>query len=394
MSDAAQGKLRLLAHTDFEYHPRDGEVFGEHAFTLFFASLAPHLGSLTVLGRVDSSGERARYPLGGAIEFVGLPYYESLTALRGSLPAMASALRRYWRALDDVDAVWLLGPHPLQIGFGLIARLRRREVALGVRQDTPSYVASRHPDRPGLKLAARVLDWLWRQAARRAPVVVVGPAIAERYAHAPRLLEITASLVSEDELGRTDAAPARSYDGEIDVLSVGRVETEKNPLLLADLLARLRSREPRWRLRVAGEGPMLGELEGRLRELGVHESARLLGYVPFGDALMGIYRDSHVLAHVSWTEGFPQVLIEAFAAGLPVVATDVGGIRAAVEDCCLLVPAGDAGALERAIRRVVEEPELRARLVAAGREYAATRTIEAQSAAVGLFLGRSLDPRG
>src|SRR5262249_54859450 len=55
----------------------------------------------------------------------------------------------------------------------------------------------------------------------------------------------------------------------------------------------------------------------------------LLGYVPLDDGLLDVYRTSHVFLHVSWTEGLPQVLFEASAAGTPVVATDTGGVGAA-----------------------------------------------------------------
>ena len=57
--------------------------------------------------------------------------------------------------------------------------------------------------------------------------------------------------------------------------------------------------------------------------------------MPLRDGLLALYRSAHVLLHVSWTEGLPQVLFEAFAAGLPVVATDVGGVAEAAGDGAL-----------------------------------------------------------
>ncbi len=53
----------------------------------------------------------------------------------------------------------------------------------------------------------------------------------------------------------------------------------------------------------------------------------LLGYVPIDDGLLDRYRQADVFLHVSWTEGFPQVLLEAFASRTPAVATEVGGVR-------------------------------------------------------------------
>jgi glycosyltransferase involved in cell wall biosynthesis len=167
---------------------------------------------------------------------------------------------------------------------------------------------------------------------------------------------------------------------------VGRLEPEKNPLLMADVLARLDAGRARWRLVVCGEGPMGAPLARRLEELGMGERAELRGYVPFGPALLELYRGCHALLHVSFTEGLPQVLLEAFAAGLPVVATDVGGIREAVGDAALLVPPDDPAAAAEALAKIAADAELRARLVRAGNRYVRRRTIDVEVSRLASFL--------
>src|SRR5207244_12746366 len=135
---------------------------------------------------------------------------------------------------------------------------------------------------------------------------------------------------------------ARCHEGPLSLLSVGRIDTEKNPLLLPEILQRLRRSARDWRLVVCGEGPLRGPLEARFSELGLLDRVQLPGYVPIDGGLMDLYRSSHAFLHVSWTEGFPQVLIEAFASCLPVVATAVGGVRAAAGGAAVLVAPGDA----------------------------------------------------
>ena len=95
---------------------------------------------------------------------------------------------------------------------------------------------------------------------------------------------------------------------------------------------------------------------------------------PTGPQLLALYQDSHALLHVSWTEGFPQVLVEAFAAGLPVVATDVGGVAAAVGHAVRLIPPGDADAAASELGAVAADRGLREGLIRAGHDYAAART--------------------
>ncbi len=378
--------MRLAVFTDYVYHQRDGELYAERAFALFLARLGTLLDRLVLVGRFGPGSDSAPYALPSGVEFVGLPYYPSLgptTALR----ALGGAMRQFWRALDGVDCVWLLGPHPFVVPFVAIARLRRRRVVLGVRQEFRSYIASRHPGRPVWKLAALALECTFRLLARRCAVIVVGPGLARQYRHARRLLEINVSLVGEDEVV-DPRANGRSYDGELRLISVGRLETEKNPLLLAEVLALLSRDGRRWTLRVCGEGELAGALEARLAELGLGDRAQLLGYVPFGERLAELYRTSHVLLHVSWTEGMPQVLLEGFAAATPVVATDVGGVGGAVAGAALLVPPGDAAAAAEAVRSVVDDPGLRERLREVAHRYVLAHTAEAETLAVAEFLRR------
>ncbi|MDQ3935941.1 MAG: glycosyltransferase family 4 protein [Actinomycetota bacterium] len=381
--------MRLAVYTDYVYRREDGAVYAERAFALFLARLGEQLDRLVIVGRLDPRAGRSHYRLPDDVEFVPLPHYPSLVDARRSVPAMARSLGRFWRVLRDVDGAWLLGPYALSVMFAVLAAVRGRRVALGVRQDTPRYVRSRHPGRRWVHVAADALEGVYRLMARRWPVVVVGPQLARNYSRAVAVLPIAVSLVSERDLVEPGAAlAARSYDGDgpLVALSVGRIEREKNPLLLADVLARLREEDSRWRLVVCGEGPMMEELASRLRSLGVEEHCDLRGYVPIDGELPGLYRSSHALLHVSWTEGVPQVLFEAFAAGLPVVATAVGGVADAAGDAALLVEPGDAEAPASALASIGRDAELRRRLAEAGGARVREHTTEAECRRVADFL--------
>ena len=375
--------MRLLVYTDYVYRREGDAVYAERAFALFLAELRGYVDRLVIAGRLDPEAGESHYRLPPDVEFVPLPHYGSLVHARQSVPAMFGSLVRFWRALGGVDTAWVLGPYALSVLFAGLAALRGRRVALGVRQDQPAYVRSRHPDRRWVHLAGDALERVWRALARIWPVVVVGPGLARNYRHSRRLLEIAVSLVRDEDVVEPAEAAGRSYDGELTALSVGRLEREKNPLLLADVLARL---DARWRLVVCGEGPMEEELRKRLEALGVADRAELRGYVPIDGELPQLYRSSHALLHVSWTEGVPQVLFEAFAAALPVVATAVGGVADAAGDAALLVPPGDADPPARALERLATDEELRAGLVLAGNARVRDRTLEAECARVARFL--------
>jgi glycosyltransferase involved in cell wall biosynthesis len=372
--------VRLAVYTDYVYKRRDGAVYAQRAFALFLARLGGEVDGLAITGRLDPEPGESYYRLPDDVEFVPLPHYASLARPLSAVPAMVRSLGRFWKLLGRVDAAWLLGPYPLSFVFVLLAALRRRRVFLGVRQDWPTYVRSRHPDSRALQLVARLMEGAWRALARLYPVVVVGPELARNYSRARAVLPVTVAMVDEEEI-----APPREGEPGFSVLSVGRLETEKNPLLLADVLAGLVAHDPRWRLVVAGEGPMRAELEARLASLGVVEQADLRGYVPVDAGLHDLYRSADYFLHVSWTEGLPQVIFEAFAARLPVVATAVGGVPDAAGEAALLVPPGSAEAAVEALVRLAEEPALRGRLVESGVERVRQHTTSAEVRRVAEF---------
>ena len=120
------------------------------------------------------------------------------------------------------------------------------------------------------------------------------------------------------------------------------------------------------RLMIAGDGPQRRELEQQIVQLGLTETVRLLGN---RDDVAQLLAECDVFALSSMAEGMPVTLLEAMAARLPVVATNVGGIASVVEDGATgtLVPAGDPPALAEALRTYVADEQLRRQHGDAGR---------------------------
>jgi glycosyltransferase involved in cell wall biosynthesis len=376
--------VRLAVYLDYVHRREGSHVYAPRAFALFVAGLRAEFDGVVVAGRVHPEPGRSHYALPGDVEFLDLPHYASAANPRALARAMGGALRRWDAAIRAVDVVWVLGPQGLALPFALLALARGKRVVLGVRQDLPAYARSRHPGRRLVHASADVLDGAFRALARLIPVVVVGPALAERYRAGRAVLPLTVSLISQRELDAP--APERRWDGELTAISVGRLEEEKNPLLLADVLAELRASDPRWRLVICGEGPLEDALRERLAALGVADAATLRGYVPLDGGLQEAYRAAHAFLHVSWTEGLPQVLFEAFAARLPVVATAVGSVAAAGDGAVLLVAPGDAKAPAARLRELAADEQLRETLVAAGLTRVRAHSLEAELERTGRFL--------
>jgi glycosyltransferase involved in cell wall biosynthesis len=132
---------------------------------------------------------------------------------------------------------------------------------------------------------------------------------------------------------------------------------------------------PNAALTIAGEGPLLDELQKLARELKIDHRVSFAGFVS-QEQLREIYYGSHIFLHPSETgrdgnqEGIPNSMLEAMASGLPVFATQHGGIPEAIENGVsgVLVPEHNHEELSRALRNAVQDPELLLRIARKGAE--------------------------
>jgi glycosyltransferase involved in cell wall biosynthesis len=145
---------------------------------------------------------------------------------------------------------------------------------------------------------------------------------------------------------------------------VGRLSHQK---ALPVALTALRE-VPAATLVLVGDGPERERLTQLAHELGVEDRVRFLGARPREEALRYLAGATAAILSSAW-ENLPHAAVEALSVGTPVVATSVGGVPEVVHDGenGLLVPPNDAAALAAALRRVLDDPELRARLAAGAR---------------------------
>jgi glycosyltransferase involved in cell wall biosynthesis len=154
------------------------------------------------------------------------------------------------------------------------------------------------------------------------------------------------------------------------LLVVGRLSREKGhaDLLTALDLLRRNSSEP-FHAVVVGDGPEQETLEGMIRDLGLESVVTMAG---LQHDVRPYYALASMVVMPSHSEGSPNVLLEAMAAGVPVVATAVGGVPEIATDgqTALLAQARNPASLAQAIQRMLEDSELRCRLAQNARELA------------------------
>ncbi len=184
--------------------------------------------------------------------------------------------------------------------------------------------------------------------------------------------------------GRNAAREALDLPLEAEVVgSVAMLRPEKNQLLLLEAAAALRPRHPRLTVVLVGEGCERAVLEARAARPDLDGAVRFLGAREDVPALLPAF-DLFALSSLPAVETQPVSVLEAMAAGVPVVATRVGDLAALLEEGAAgaLVPSADREALSGALAGLLADPARRAALAARGRTVAARHSLEASAEAL------------
>ena len=212
-----------------------------------------------------------------------------------------------------------------------------------------------------------------RLVLTRSSVAVPSRALAEiaqrRWGIAPERITLIRNGVDTARFADAEAARLRRRPAEgITIGMLSRLSPEKNVALCLAAFARL-SPAPGLRLAIAGDGPERAALEAQARRLGIGDRTRFLGHVADPASFLS---SVDIFALSSVTEQLPFSLLEAMAAGLPVVATDVGDVREtlAAPNRELLTSLGDVAVFAHNFALLAESVELRNRLGAANAQRA------------------------
>lgn len=168
--------------------------------------------------------------------------------------------------------------------------------------------------------------------------------------------------------------PQSSSSERLRIVTVARLSPEKGHLVLLDALRELRDQGVDVDLRIVGDGPTAATIADTVSHGGLEDRVTLVGELAPHQVSQEL-ADADIFCLPSFAEGIPVSVMEAMAVGVPVVTTFIGGIPELAIDgeTALVVPASNSTALAGAIRRLVEDPELRLRLVHAARQAVGER---------------------
>lgn len=280
-------------------------------------------------------------PLRSVLDDAGIP----VTVVGGEFdwrfPLSVVRMRRELRRLRPEIV------HTHMIGSDIVGSMAVR-CAQGAR---PVLLSTQHDSyrRPGIYDAYRRVN-----ARRLDAVVAVAPELADYCGDAlhvpPGRVHVIESGVDQERFHGAVREP-----GPVPVFgALGSLIPVKGHETLVRAFARIHDQVPGTRLVIAGDGPLLAELETLAQDLGAGDAVELRGRVSDVPAFLG---DIDILVHPSRQEGLPLAVLEAMSAGKAVIASDLPALRRVLDDGAagVLVPPGDDAALSGAMRALVED---------------------------------------
>jgi glycosyltransferase involved in cell wall biosynthesis/predicted metal-dependent phosphoesterase TrpH len=298
-----------------------------------------------------------------AVADVEIPHYPGMEIGVPSLPAAVEAI-----ADGRYDLIHVCSPGPSGVAAALLARAMEIPLVGSYHTELAAYAGLRSGD-PMLELTAGLVVAAFYSQCRLvlSPSGAADGALTQLGIESERIVRWDRGV----DTGRFDPAlrDPLLLPGELSVLYAGRITKEKNIDLLADAFELAHARDPRLHLVVAGGGPEQGRLAARLGE-----RATFLGWLE-GSALAAAYASADVFCFPSETDTFGQVVLEAQASGVPVLAVDAGGPRELIRDGVdgLLRPAR-AEELAGALELLAGSVAMRMRLGLAARRSVEQRT--------------------
>ena len=291
---------------------------------------------------------------------------------RSPLAAVRAAieLRRLTRSADVVHAHGVRAAVVVALAHGRWRAAHRRGTPSAVARRGPAVVVTLHNAMLGSPLRRTVAGYVMRRVAAVADVALaVSPDLVHTLA--PYVPSVRRALVAatpqQPANDRRETRRALGLDADRPVvLAIGRLHPQKGFDVLVAAAVRLRDAGHRASVLVAGDGPARVALATAIERAGV--DVRLLGD---RRDVADLLQAADVVAMPSRWEGWPLAAGEVLAAGVPLVASRVGGLPQLVGDAAILVPPEDAAALAAALTQVLTDRSRATDLAAAGRRRAA-----------------------
>lgn len=357
---------------------RDGRLQLDRAYGIRVDALAGYFEQVVVCNPIAAFDiPKAQYTLRATnVSIEPLPYFDRVATSLRLLPQCAGVI---WRASRSWSLLHITLPTPLGIIGYVCARARGIPTILSVVGDLDAqYERDRYRGISGLgaRAAVKLFEYATRWMVDHAVTITQGEGLYRKYKRrGNRAMNIPWSPITQDMIVyREDTCRGP----RIRLLFVGALLERKGIFVLVESAKLLLRQMDNFVVTYVGAGPLVGELARRIEDAGLSGHVELKGGIYRKQDLLWEFDAADIFVFPTYAEGFPRVILEAMARGLPVVSTRVSGIPGLVKEGrdALLVSPGSPNEVAEAVIRIVRDVTLRQSLIRHGHEVAKAYTLE------------------
>lgn len=368
--------MRLLVFSHKLFRQTANGLQTNGAFTVQMDALATHFSELILCVPVQTDAVFRGVSLTAPnIRVLPLPH---LAGRGGFLRSLLHLRRAFVAAMPQADLGLVILPGYFGVFASWVCQRRRFPIFQWVVGDWRQNVQSRRAGWAGrlAQVWTPLLDWAVKWLTRDVLTFFNG-----RILYQPALPHHHTRVSSSIRLQDVYERPVTAVQPPYHLLFVGRLSAEKGITYLLKAISILRKSGHDVILHLVGAGQERPKLMQEVYALALAEQVIFHGFVPFGDNLRQLYRQSDLFILPALQDQQPKVLMEAMSQSLPVIATRTGGIPTVIQDGenGLLVAPGEPGELATAVTRILTNDQLYHHLVQNGLEFVRQRTVDAET---------------
>ncbi len=321
--------MKLGVYLETVYCKQNQYLFCKDIYTILLNRIATDF-DINYIGHVSPDLSSGMYQVKLYNKLYELSSYKNLVSLCLKYP--------FYRILNhriicdfvrQMDCLLIMAPSPISLEIVRLAIKYDKKIVLLIRQDTRFVIPLRY--RGIKKIFAQMLANWWENKLEifvqnnNLSVLGLGYVITERYKHfSSNVSCFVSSRYKDCDIVLPKNVKNINFDGVVKLLFVGRVEINKGIIELLKVLSDFDGFK--FHLTIVGDGNFMSEVKKWILKVNLSQNVTCQGYLAFGPQLMNIYREHDIFILPSYSEGLPQVILEAMANGCLVLSTSVGSV--------------------------------------------------------------------
>ncbi len=380
----------LLVINDGKVYKCHESYFIKDTFPLFIKELLKYIDKITMcvpiidipIESCSGLGKLQDVSSPSGVSIVDSFAYNTFFGYFMKFPSIIKQIPVFIALIRGNDAIFMRSNSLNIFVVFVLSRLLRKPTIMYVVGDVEQVAVEGTKYKGALRYLVRILGMMhttcMRYIVAKSEIsFFVGKALMEKYGSFENNYTSYTSIVKADDIIESVSCDIMKRR----IIYVGRLSHEKGLTYLIKAVRLLLDSGIKISLSIVGDGPEKDTLVELCKNEGIFDQCTFHGHIPYGKEMREIYAESGVFVLPSTSEGVGKVLVEAMSQGIPVIASDVGGLPDIVtdKDNGVLVPPRDSQAIAEAVELVMTDKSFRQKVVDNGLAFAREHTLESRA---------------